>query len=67
MTNEELEKLLNEKKWTDGMRVQLVEAWNEMRTDVPKIGKLDVRTPCRLRQVISSFRNFLDKEKSVYS
>jgi len=61
MTDEELNILLDSKQWTVGMREQLIYEWNKRRTDVPNIGLLSVRTGCRLRQIVSSFKLFLQK------
>jgi hypothetical protein len=61
MTDEELEKLLSSKQWTVEMQDKLIAEWNARRNDLPNIGRLSVRTPCRLRQIVSSFKIFLQK------
>jgi len=66
-TDEEVRSLLNEKQWTKEMIEKLIEAWNEIRTDLPNIGRNSVRTPCRLRQVVGSFKNYLDNQNKVVS
>ena len=59
MSNYELNELLNSVKWTGEMREHLIAEWNKRRTDIKPIGVNSVRTPCRLRQIIDSFKIFL--------
>jgi hypothetical protein len=61
MTDQELKDLLNLKIWGSEERQNLINEWNKRRTDVPNIGINSVRTPCRIRQVVSSFKLFLEK------
>jgi len=64
MTTEELKNLLESKQWSQDMRQQLVSEWNKRRDDVLEIGINHVRTPCRLRQIVSAFKLFLSNNSS---
>jgi hypothetical protein len=63
MTDSELLELLESKRWTQEMRMTLVDQWNARRKDVNKISYISIRTPCRLKQIVSSFKRFIESEK----
>lgn len=65
MTTDELIEFLGRRHWTEADRDVLIDEWNSRRDDVGKIGHISVRTPCRLRQVVGSFRIFLSRQKTV--
>jgi len=65
MTTAELLKFMERKSWSDSDRQVLIHEWNTRRTDAKPIGKNSVRTSCRLRQVVGSFKIFLSQEKAV--
>jgi len=65
MTADELTEFLNRKSWTEADRRILIQEWNERRDDTKPIGMNSVRTPCRLKQVVGSFKVFLSQEKAV--
>lgn len=67
MTDPELREFLSMNSWSIEDRQKLVEEWNERRSDLGQIGLNNVRTSCRLRNIVSSFMNFLNENKAVNS
>ncbi len=66
MTDEELAEFLKNSRWTDEMRRTLIEEWNARRgKQLARIGMNNVRTPCRLREILGSFKAFLETNKVV--
>lgn len=63
MTDREvLDFLESTKRWDQGAQDLLIIEWNTRRQDLSKIGRNSVRTPCRLRSVVGSFKLFLLKK-----
>jgi len=62
MTDGELLELLMLKQWTEADKKRLVDEWNLRRGDsVGRIGMIQVRTSCRLRQIRDSMLAFMRK------
>ena len=65
-SEDEILEFLEKKQWTAADQSDIVEHWNRFRGDeLGRIGTIQVRTPCRLRQIRNSLRGFLIKKKAV--
>jgi hypothetical protein len=61
MEKAELLNFLTRRTWNGEDRQTLVDEWNRLRGD-SKVGQINiqsVRTPCRLKQVVGSFKEYL--------
>jgi len=57
---------LAQKQWSTEDRKKLVALWNEVRgAEMGLIGFNHVRTPCRLRGIVTSLRTFFEEKNDV--
>ena len=50
------------KRWDQSAQDTLITEWNSRRQDIGRIGRNQVRTPCRLRSVTGSLKAYLLKK-----
>jgi hypothetical protein len=67
MTDDELREWISKATWSNADRQKLVDEWNERRSDLGRIGMNQVRSSCRLKNVIGSMTAFLNQNKAVDS